>query len=1254
MTSVHGPSEVWALQPYRIGLGVQTFFFATVHLTYTLLRDGHLGAHVAIIDNCGTKLDLPCHVAPSTEPFTCQSADLCTKAKMSNGILHNPRPSKRRRLSSTTVGNEAGHDADDLASSDARSSASNEGGSLVDSEEEANDVENSADVSHQDRHEYDSDVQDDADEEYEAEGDVPVNGNHSATIQQTSQLARPIQKAVHNLTWTRPVVDAAPTNSSLFSLQVDELLRRSKPSYDQIQEQANELLRKLKITIESLPGRDLLPLKDAEKHLLKSQRVPIPFPTPRPANDVKYKFGYAKPTSINVVGSYAMKTASKHDSGITIDLVVHMPEHLFESKDYLNYRYFHKRAYYLASIAAGLQANPDLDLKLEFSPLHDNALLPVLIARPDTEKHSSTLRIQIMPVISANFFPNDKTLPSRNCVRTSAAAVHNEQPIQLPTPFYNASLRVDTAVNGYLKLLHGTNARCPSFRDACILGRIWLSLRGFTSSVAEGGFGGFEWAVVMALLFETGGVKGRPLLSESHNIMQLFGGTLHFLTQRDLIKNPMAPSGQAAAYEQAVPMLFDVARGVNVLYKMTASSYRSLKEDARIASRLFGTNSTSRFDSLFVTRVSQPLLRYDVVFQVPADVNASQSQHMTLQKLHETISRGLGDRVTSVNVWSTRTDAWSINASHPQRKALFSIGLALDPVNSARSVDRGPSAEDVEGTASFREFWGDKAELRRFKDGEIRESLVWSTNEASEVTKQIVFFLLKRHAGLKSEDEFKVAGSDFSGLTALSSESTAQASQQKAVTAYRLLETTIRGLEGLPLQIQQIQPSGIKLRNTHIDTSFSKQHHASSPTDIVLQFEGSGRWPSDITAIQMTKIAFLLKLSELLSVSSTIDSTRIGLENETSDTLNKAFLDITISPSDETFRLRIHHDREAPLLERLLADKTISPRSREDAASALAEYKRTFIRAPLHTQTMQKLCTQFPAYAPTVRLLKSWLSAQLLGNHFRVELVEMLAMKVFLDPLPWTIPSSAITGFLCTIAFLARWDWQIEPLILDASTSMNKAERSAIATKFEAWRKIDPGLNRVAMFVATGYDTDGVTWSEYNPSKVVAARMSGLARAAYELVDRKGLDLDVGSLFRPSLKEYDFLIRLRKGGGSAKERKTNGAQFKNLMKGHDVDTSLAGYDPVALYLEELQRVYGDAALLFCNTIEQDIIAGLWSPHTARRRWKVNLGWSTQPVENNLDDVEEEGSTDVTINKVAMLAEMARLGGDLVRSVEMQT
>lgn len=121
---------------------------------------------------------------------------------------------------------------------------------------------------------------------------------------------------------------------------------------------------------------------DAIKSLHKSHKVVVPFPDPKPDKNAAYKLVYAKPSTINVVGSYTLKTMIKSDSSMSVDMIVTMPASIFQEKDYLNYRYFYKRAYYLACIAAGLQESVQEEFGLSFEYLHGNDLKPILIAKP--------------------------------------------------------------------------------------------------------------------------------------------------------------------------------------------------------------------------------------------------------------------------------------------------------------------------------------------------------------------------------------------------------------------------------------------------------------------------------------------------------------------------------------------------------------------------------------------------------------------------------------------------------------------------------------------------------------------------------------------------------------------------------------------------------------------------------------------------------------------------------------------------------
>ena len=114
---------------------------------------------------------------------------------------------------------------------------------------------------------------------------------------------------------------------------------------------------------------------------------------------MQYKFEYAKPSSINAVGSYPLKLVTRNDSQLCIDLAVTIPavscpckchgrgqwtnrlQGILQEKDYLNYRYFYKRAYYIAHIATGIKDAGAQDFQLSFENLNGNQLQPILVVK---------------------------------------------------------------------------------------------------------------------------------------------------------------------------------------------------------------------------------------------------------------------------------------------------------------------------------------------------------------------------------------------------------------------------------------------------------------------------------------------------------------------------------------------------------------------------------------------------------------------------------------------------------------------------------------------------------------------------------------------------------------------------------------------------------------------------------------------------------------------------------------------------------
>ncbi|KAI9373225.1 Nrap protein [Aspergillus egyptiacus] len=1031
--------------------------------------------------------------------------------------------------------------------------------------------------------------------------------------------------------------------SSFFKLQLDELIAGSRPNYEKQLAALKDTLHDLKGLIERLAERPAKPAFEAEKQLRQSHGIAIPYPEPRPGKDTKYSVMYARPTNINVVGSFALRTGSKTAEAYVVDMAVTMPSSIFQPKDYTNFRYFHKRAYYIACIAAGIKDEKGTSMDVKFGLQDGDGLRPVIILQPKgTANFCSKFQIRIITAVENTLFPVSHTLPMKANIRNELVG---ENASQESTSFYNSSLRSEATVSLYHKLLSSTAQSCETFKDACLLGRIWLTQRGFGSSFYRGGFGGFEWSVLMSLLLEGGGPSGKAILLKSYSSYQLFKGTMQFLAGKDLTE-PLLLSTADIDFPSGAPVVYDGKRGLNVLYKMSPWSYAFLRHEANMTLKMLNESRDDNFERIFIFKIDEPLLRFDRLVTIPvAGAGDALAAIRKEHAIYEVLRRALGNRVNLIYFSSVLTASWPVETKSHRKEEVRSlrVGLLLNSENATRVVDHGPSAEDKEAAANFRSFWGEKAELRRFKDGSIRESLVWS-EDSSSIVQQILIHVLNRHFKY-SENDICYIGDEFddqlreNGDDILSYSSSAF---QLITEAFSTLEKSIQSMEGVPLTVRHLAPASPLLRYTalHADRS-----HGPVPVDVVLQFESSARWPDDFVAIQMTKVAFLVKIGDALTESGEFSSARVGLENEQSKVLNNAFLDVTYI-SGVLFRLRIHHDREQTLLERRVKEQGVSPQTKQEIAHALAAYKREFLHCPRLTQAIRTLCTRFPVLSPTIRLAKYWFSCHLFDAHINEELIELIVVRTFTQPHPWETPSSVMAGFLRTFHFLSRWDWQQEPMLVDLGGELDQNAIEEIRTRFAAWRSIDPAMNSVSMFVGSDVDPDGVTWTQYEmPPKVVAARICTLAKAVMKLVREEGPGLDISQLFLPALEPYDFTIRLNPKA-LLHGRPTPAGKFKNLSVSID-PTRVDKKAIINAFVCELQACFSPQILFFSGNEHSDIIAGLWNPQSLKpRKWGLGLAYSTLPEEAS-------GSGMVSINRTAMLNEISRLGSGFISHIEVQ-
>uniref|UniRef100_A0A0N5AKB9 Nucleolar protein 6 n=1 Tax=Syphacia muris TaxID=451379 RepID=A0A0N5AKB9_9BILA len=177
---------------------------------------------------------------------------------------------------------------------------------------------------------------------------------------------------------------------------------------------------------------------------------------------------------------------------------------------------------------------------------------------------------------------------------------------------------------------------------------------------------------------------------------------------------------------------------------------------------------------------------------------------------------------------------------------------------------RGPPAKTVEAQ-EFREFWGEKCELRKFPDNAICEAIVWDRRRTSFTTLFRIFEYIMhshffRHLKLSNSNLIKRIF-DFAYVNHFND------SRYHIITkSFDKLSQMLRDLKDLPLLIASIHPVSGYLRHNYnyVFCIYNCLVH--------LIMEQSGKWGDDLDAIAHLKAAFYIALSKSLKIQK-VDST---------------------------------------------------------------------------------------------------------------------------------------------------------------------------------------------------------------------------------------------------------------------------------------------------------------------------------------------------------------------------------------------
>lgn len=473
----------------------------------------------------------------------------------------------------------------------------------------------------------------------------------------------------------------------------------------------------------------------------------------------------------------------------------------------------------------------------------------------------------------------------------------------------------------------------------------------------------------------------------------------------------------------------------------------------------------------------------------------------------------------------------------PVDEATLQVGVLFNPSNATRVIDIGPPSSDDVGCEAFRQLWGEKAELRRFKDGSISESVVWEINrpeDAARIPGQAIAHLLERHLEvtdvsvthiLSDPEWLKVVQVPDSARNAIAQGGSEKLGFRPMMDGYDYLYKLLKSVdEELPLSILNVSPASELLRysSTFVPHPVDASRYASAPdclkyapvADVIVQFESSPKWPDDLAAIQKVNLALFEKLARIIQSRQAKAVANISLDHLGSEIEDHAALEILL-PSGVAFRLRIHHERERTLLERALDDKAKTPAilgtampqpPRRLVVPALANHIRRFSHLSAHHSALAPMHHRYPSFSSATRLLKRWLAAHMLSTHVSPETAELLMASVYLDPGCLGVSASAATGFVRAIQRLAEWAWREEPIFVPIVTAAREHSGSArvrFPTEsrtnglegFARLRKRDTEVVNGAWCLITEDDETGVRWTRERPGKVVAGRIGVLAKA---------------------------------------------------------------------------------------------------------------------------------------------------------------
>lgn len=661
------------------------------------------------------------------------------------------------------------------------------------------------------------------------------------------------------------------------------------------------------------------------------------------------------------------------------------------------------------------------------------------------------------------------------------------------TPRYNASIAADAyspASAARLREAFAADARLGLATRAL---KLWMRRRGLSGAPAGEGHsvGGAELSAMVAALAASGEMRmgGNSARAALQQVLAACGA-------RGALRLPHALDGDApagGATDEAPCVVEDEAGGVrlNLCAGVSGDTLAELEAEAKRALPLLARRTPEAMQALLVGGAPAVGERFDAIVSVDARAACAATgdsvavaleqppQREAEARAEAAVRAALGQRARRLRVLGAAcrrapfaAPAAGGAAGRKKKRAAAAapvarwhappleyvgsaaVGVTLDPAAAGRLVDVGPAQTQAGACRAFRALWGERATLRRFRDGAVCEAAAWDDVAKAHGRQAIVpaaaLAVLSRL--LPAAECACPSGAPLQPLV----EGPDREAQGALRAAFDALARRLRTLPGLPLGVRSVAPLGPALRGTEAcvlgphplarDESSTGSNAGGKKVrrrkggggeeallercveahDVLLEIEGSGRWPSEPAALAATRGAYVLALCEQLRTAHGIAS--VPVDDGGGESFLEAFYE------GFTFRLRVHDTRP-----------------KGDAGASGAWHARE--RSRDHAHAFAAACDAAPALPGACRMAKRWAAAHLFSRDaFGDEGVELVTLAAFFGA-NGTVggsggqepPATPLAGFGRFLALLATHDWRAMPLFVAGLASAPEAGGTVVS-----------------------------------------------------------------------------------------------------------------------------------------------------------------------------------------------------------------